>query len=137
MTADASDVRLTLCDATRRVIKCAKVFALYLPGVNGTDTGEWQMLFEYLGLLSADDLLVLDRGYPASWLIAALQMRAIKFCMRIDNIGGAAVTTFLRSGATEAIVMLAPPIRRDASDLSARRSRRMKEAQWLPPTLAG
>lgn len=130
VAADASDVRLTLRDATRRVIKYGKVFALYLPGVEmmlhatlyGTDTGERQMLFEHLELLSADDLLVLDRGYPASWLMAALQMRAIKFCMRIDNIGGAAVTTFLRSGAAEAIVMLAPPSRRDASDYEIERA---------------
>jgi hypothetical protein len=31
--ADASDVRLMAHDATRRLIRCAKVFALYLPGV--------------------------------------------------------------------------------------------------------
>jgi hypothetical protein len=43
----------------------------------GTDTGERQMLFEHLDLLDEHDLLVLDRGYPASWLMAALQMRAI------------------------------------------------------------
>jgi hypothetical protein len=41
------------------VIRCAKVFALYLPGVEmmlratlyGTHTGERQMLFEHLELL--------------------------------------------------------------------------------------
>jgi hypothetical protein len=130
VAADASDVRLTSRDATRRVIKFAKVFALYLPGVEmmlhatlfGTDTGERQMLFEHLDLLGEDDLLVLDRGYPASWLMAALQMRAIHFCMRIDGIGGAAVTTFLRSGATEALVALPPPSRLDASDYEIERA---------------
>jgi hypothetical protein len=124
VVADASDVRLTSRDATRRVIQFAKVFALYLPGVEmmlhatlyGTDTGERQMLFEHLDLLGKDDLLVLDRRYHASWLMAALQMRAIHFCMRIDSIGGAAVTTFPRSGATEAIVTLPQPNRLDASD---------------------
>jgi hypothetical protein len=59
VAADASDVRLTTRDATRRVIQFAKVFALYLPGIEmmlhatlyGTDTGERQMLFEHLDLL--------------------------------------------------------------------------------------
>jgi hypothetical protein len=81
VAADASDVRLTTRDATRRVIRYAKVFALYLPGVEmmlraalyGIDTGERQMLFEHLDLLGDSDLLVLDSGYPASWLLAALQ----------------------------------------------------------------
>ncbi len=51
----------------------------------GTDTGERQMLFEHLELLGENDLLVLDRGYPASWLMAALQARGIRFYMRIDG----------------------------------------------------
>jgi Transposase DDE domain len=130
VAADASDVRLTTRDATRRVIQFAKVFSLYLPGVEmmlhatlyGTDTSERQMLFEHLDLLGKDDLLVLDRGYPASWLMAALQMRALHFCMRIDSIGGAAVTTFVRSGAGEAIVTLPPPNRPDASDYEIERA---------------
>jgi hypothetical protein len=130
VAADASDVRLTARDATRRVIRCAKVFALYLPGVEmmlratlyGTDTGERQMLFEHLELLGEHDLLVLDRGYPASWLMAALQARAIRFCMRIDGIGGKPVTAFLRSGAPEAIVTLAPPNRPDAADYELERT---------------
>jgi hypothetical protein len=88
---------------------------LYLPGVEmtlyGTDTGERQILFEHLDLLGKDDLLVLDRRYPASWLMAALQMRALQFCIRIDGIGSAAITTFLRSGTTEALVALPPPRR--------------------------
>jgi hypothetical protein len=97
VAADASDVRLITRDATRRVIQFAKVFALYLPGVemmlhatlHGTDTGERPMLFEHLDPLGKNGLLVPDRGYPDSWLMAALQMRAIHFCMRIDSIGGA------------------------------------------------
>jgi hypothetical protein len=91
VAADANDVRLTTREATRRMIQFAKVFSLYLPGVEmmlhatlyGTDTGERQMPLEHLDLLGKDDLLVLDRGYPASWLIAALQIRALHFCMRM------------------------------------------------------
>lgn len=130
VAADASDVRLTTRDATRRVIQYAKVFALYLPGVEmmlhaalyGTSTGERQMLFEHLELLGEHDLLVLDRGYPASWLMAALQMRGIRFCMRIDGIGGKPVTAFLRGGAPEAIVTLPPPHRPDAADYELERA---------------
>ena len=124
VAADASDVRLTTRDATRRVIQFAKVFALYLPGVEmmlhatlyGSDTAERQMLFEHLELLKPDDLLVLDRGYPASWLMAALIARELNFCMRIDSVGGQVVKTFLRGNAAEAIVQLPPPNRWDAAD---------------------
>jgi hypothetical protein len=124
VAADASDVRLTTLDATRRVIRFAKVFALYLPGIEmmlhatlySNDTAERQMLFEHLELLKPDDLLVLDRGYPASWLMAALISRDLKFCMRIDSVCGQVVKTFLRSSAAEAIVQLPPPNRRDAAD---------------------
>jgi hypothetical protein len=130
VAADASDVRLAARDATRRVIRYAKVFALYLPGVEmmlsatlyGTETGERQMLFEHLELLGEHDLLVLDRGYPASWLMAALQARGIRFCMRIDGIGGKAVRAFLRSGAPEAIVTLPPPNRPEAADYELERA---------------
>lgn len=88
----------------------------------GTSTRERQMLFEHLELLGEHDLLVLDRGYPASWLMAALQMRGIRFCMRIDGIGGKPVTAFLRSGAPEAIVTLPPPHRPDAADYELERA---------------
>ena len=36
------------------------------------NAGERQMSFEHLHKLNAADLLVLDRGYPAQWLIAHL-----------------------------------------------------------------
>jgi hypothetical protein len=124
VAADASDVRLTSRDVTRRVIQYAKVFALYLPGVEmmlhaalySTSTGERQMLFEHLDRLGKNDLLVLDRGYPASWLVAALQQRAVHFCMRIDGIGGKPVSSFLRGNAAQAIVTLRRPTRHDVAD---------------------
>jgi hypothetical protein len=129
VAADASDLRLTTRDATRRIIQHAKVFALYLPGVEmmlratlyGMDTGERQMLFEHLDLLGEHDLLVLDRGYPASWLIAALEQRAIHFCMRIDGVGGKLVAAFLHGNKSEAIITLPPPNRPDATDYELER----------------
>lgn len=89
---------------------------------DGRHTGERQMLFEHLELLGEHDLLVLDRGYPASWLMAALQACAIRFCMRIDGIGGKPVTAFPSSGAPEAIVTLPPPNRPDAADYELERA---------------
>ncbi|WGS46877.1 hypothetical protein LFL97_32245 [Burkholderia sp. JSH-S8] len=119
-----------IADLTRRLIHCAKVFALYLPGVEtmlratlyGTDAGERQMLFEHLDLRGEHDLLMLDLGSPASWLMAALQQRAISFSMRIDGIGGKPVKAFLRNGESEAIVALPAPHRPNAVDYKLERT---------------
>lgn len=46
---------------------------LYAP-----DVGERQMLFEHLDKLRRNDLLLLDRGYPACRLFAALLQRAAR-----------------------------------------------------------
>ena len=50
-------------------------FGFYLPSLErmlstelySANVGERQMLFEHLHKLSADDLLVLVRGYPEQW----------------------------------------------------------------------
>jgi hypothetical protein len=123
VAADGSSVRLTIQDVTRR-IRFAQVFGLYLPGVEmmlhatlySSDTGERQMLFEHLDQLCRDDLLVMDRGYPASWLMAALISRGLNFCMRIDATGSAAVKAFIRGQAPEAVVELPAPNAQDALD---------------------
>lgn len=56
------------------------MFALYLPGaeltlhasVHGADGAERQMLFEALSCLVPEDVLILNRGYPAAWLVAQI-----------------------------------------------------------------
>lgn len=84
---------------------------------NVHERGERQFLFEHLDRLSPDDLLLLDRGYPCRWLIAVLNQRAIKFCMRVDNASGfACVRAFMRSDAPEQVVTLPAPNKRDAFD---------------------
>lgn len=61
--------------------------------------------------------MVLDRGYPASWLVALLNARAIRFVMRCDNDSGwSAARTFLRSAAAEARVTLSAPSASDVRD---------------------
>jgi len=124
VAADGSKMRLFLKDATRRAMRDVVAFALYLPGIEMTlsfqlysaKEAERQMLFEHLGQLQPDDILVLDRGYPARWLIAYLVQQGVQFCMRVDETGFASVKTFLRSGLTEQIVTIGTPKAIDCRD---------------------
>ncbi|MBK7648799.1 MAG: IS4 family transposase [Betaproteobacteria bacterium] len=126
LAADASKVRLTLLDrAGKRCIREGTLFGLFRPGIELFDSlilhsplvGERQMLFERLDRLGDQDMLVLDRGYPGAWLVAALLHRGIPFCMRCDSSSTfAAITQFMRSGQDEAVVTLPPPNRQDAVD---------------------
>jgi Transposase DDE domain len=102
-----------------------RLFALYLSGaeltlhasVHSAVVAERSMLVEALDLLGPDDLLVLDRGYPAVWLVALLNARGIRFVIRCDNDSGwSATKTFLRSGAHEAWVTLNSPSADDVRD---------------------
>lgn len=105
-------------------------FALFLPGAELTlharlhpaDGCERQMLFEALDdLVPGHDLLVLDRGYPATWLAARLTQRRIDFCVRVDATGWNVVKHFLRSGQAEALVTLGIPKAQDAADYGVER----------------
>lgn len=102
-----------------------RLFSLFLPGaeltlyaqVHGEHTAERQMLFEALAQLGPDDVLVLDRGYPATWLVAYLNEHKIRFCMRCDKINGwKAMRALLDSGNTEATVALKKPNHQDVTD---------------------
>ena len=60
---------------------------------------------------------MLDRGYPAAWLVAYLTENKIRFCMRCDkNNGWTAMRALICSGQPEALVTLKKPSRRDAAD---------------------
>lgn len=132
VAADASTLHFGLrASHVRRAALADQIlFGLFLPGaelmlaasLHGVGScGERQMLFEHLDRLSNNDLLLLDRGYPASWLVAALNQRQLPFCLRVDNSGFACVRDFLRSGRTEAIVTLRAPNLADASDYEVSR----------------
>ena len=55
-------------------------------------------------------MLVLDRGYPAAWLVALLIAHGIRFVMRCDNDSGwVAGKSFMRSAQDEAWVSLNRP----------------------------
>lgn len=74
-------------------------------------TDERSLLIELLPSLKADDLLVLDRGFPAYWLLAYLQQQQVAYGVRMDRLGWPAVTAFLRSGQSQQTLTL--PLSRD------------------------
>ena len=94
-----------------------RALGLYLPGHDlmlhvavGTEAeGERQMLFDQLDRLRRGDVLILDRGYPASWLLQALARRGIDFVIRCDSSQGwGAARDFLRSAQSQRWSWLAP-----------------------------
>lgn len=68
------------------------------------DEGERELLLKALEQLEPNDLLVLDRGYPAWWLFAALQERKVKFCARIEGCNWKAVERLVRSNRQECVL---------------------------------
>lgn len=62
---------------------------------------ERELLLKALDQITPKDVLVLDRGYPAWWLFAAMQVRHVQFCARIEGCGWAVVEGFLRSDRME------------------------------------
>jgi len=94
-----------------------RALGLYLPGnelmlhvaVGCEAEGERQMLFDQLERLRAGDVLILDRGYPATWLVQALAQRGIDFVIRCDSTQGwGAARRFLRSDRAQSWDHLAP-----------------------------
>lgn len=128
VAADASVLRPALRQCLRTRCTAAadqRLFALYLPGaeltlhasVHSSTTSERAMLVEALDALGPDDVLVLDRGYPASWLLALLNRRGIRYVIRCDNDSGWAVLRpFVRSARVEQWVSLKPPSLQEAQD---------------------
>ena len=127
VAADASVLMpaVRACHRVRVASADQRLFALYLPAaelclharVYGAQVPERQMLFEALEQLGPGDVLVLDRGYPASWLVAHLLERGIGFCMRCDKANGwVAMREFLQSQQAEASVQLRAPSAQDAKD---------------------
>lgn len=58
--------------------------------------------------LSPDDLVLLDRGYPAFWLFALILEKKAQFCARMKLSGWTVVKDFVASGLSEQIVTLNP-----------------------------
>jgi hypothetical protein len=102
-----------------------RLFAMYLPGAELTlhsevcpaREPERSMLPNALDKLSPSDVLLLDRGYPAAWLVNLLQERGIRFIMRCDTRSGGwtALRRFIQSSAPEAHITLGAPQPQDSA----------------------
>jgi hypothetical protein len=115
------------CARTRGLASAdQRLFALYLPGpeltlhaaLHSASESERAMLAHALDRLGPDDVLLLDRGYPAAWLINLLTQRGVRFVMRCDQRSGGwtGLQHFMRSSVPEAQVRLRAPTARDAAD---------------------
>jgi hypothetical protein len=69
-------------------------------------TGERALLATLLPHLETDDLLLMDRGFPAVWLFTLLQQRGLPFLARLDGTQWPCVADFLRSGQDDTVVTL-------------------------------
>jgi len=77
---------------------------------------ERALLADCLHHVQGDDLLLLDRGFPAYWLFAWLLEQGKSFCMRVDGVMSREMEDFAyRSKASETVldfVIPAPALRR-------------------------
>lgn len=101
-----------------------RALGLYLPGNNlmlhvavGAEAeGERQVFFDQLDRPRRGDALILDRGFPASWLVQALAQRGINVVIRCDSTKGwGAARSFLRSDQSECWTWLSPSDAQQAS----------------------
>lgn len=70
--------------------------------------GERELAAFHFLKLQPDDLLLLDRGYPASWLFNLVLSLGANFCARISYKKWKVVESFYESGEKEQIIMLEP-----------------------------
>jgi hypothetical protein len=74
--------------------------------VDRFDTAERQLLTQLLPHLGSDDLLIMDRGFPAVWLFTLLQQRSLPFLARMDGNQWPVVEQFLRTNLPETVVTI-------------------------------
>jgi hypothetical protein len=117
------------CRRTKRLAAPdQRLFALYLPGaeltlhaaVHSASEAERAMLANALHKLGPDDVLLLDRGYPAAWLVNLLNARGLRFIIRCDTTSGGwrSLRQFIRSDLHDATLTLKPPKAQDVADWS-------------------
>lgn len=70
------------------------------------DDAERALLTQLLPHLASDDLLIMDRGFPAVWLFTLLQQRRLPFLARMDGNQWPAVEGFLHSGLADTVITL-------------------------------
>jgi hypothetical protein len=78
-----------------------------LPRTSATNAIFWSSTSAlHLGALEAGNLLLLDRGYPAFWLFAALHRGKLDWCARVVLDSWSVVRHFLATGQDDAVVTL-------------------------------
>lgn len=70
--------------------------------------GERVLAERHLEHVGADDLLLIDRGYPAFWLFAAILYRKAHFCVRLTVSEWDVAKKFVASGKKEQFALLYP-----------------------------
>ena len=121
------------CGRTKRLAAPdQRLFALCLPGaeltlhaaVRSVSEAERTMLANALAnaldKLGPDDVLLLDRGYPAAWLVNLLNARGLRFIIRCDTTSGGwrSLRQFIRSDLHDATITSKPPKAQDVADWS-------------------
>lgn len=70
--------------------------------------GERELAAQHLLNIMPDDLILLDRGYPAWWLFALITSLNANFCARISHTKWKIVQTFFQSNDKDTIIWLTP-----------------------------
>lgn len=70
--------------------------------------GERTLAAQHCQHLTATDLILLDRGYPAFWLFATIINQGAHFCARMSVSDWQVVRQFVASGQKEALVCVRP-----------------------------
>lgn len=71
------------------------------------EQGERTFAAEHMQHLQSNDLVLLDRGYPAFWLFSLILSRQAHFCIRINDRWNE-IRKFLNSGKKDDIISLTP-----------------------------
>jgi hypothetical protein len=73
--------------------------------ISPKEKGERLLAAEHLSHVKANDLILLDRGYPAFWLFALILSKQADFCARVSS-HWREIKSFVESGEKEAVIRL-------------------------------
>jgi len=76
--------------------------------LGGYDEDDRSLAQQHLSILGAQDLLVMDRGYPSRALLAQLDRQGVKFCARLSH-SWSVTKRVLRGGAADQICDFGSP----------------------------
>ncbi len=77
--------------------------------ISPLEFGERELATQHFLNLLPDDLVLMDRGYPAYWLYKLILSQGSNFCARISCTGWKTIRKFYESGKNEKIISLRAP----------------------------